>query len=142
MNITSATPNAHLTTILATPTTPATEGGRNPQSGAILGGGIRLQRPRVEAYLTGQELALACASGVPLQSVAHINRIFRQFSAGGRSRFQGVIAGSNRDQFVALMARCGLSAQEARCVSVRRYWLEVKLKLAHVNMSVIICLAV
>ncbi|CBN75027.1 catalytic, putative [Ectocarpus siliculosus] len=62
--------------------------------------------PRVEAYLTGQGLALACAARMPLPAVAHVNRTIRRFSGDGLSLTER--------QFSALLARCEIGAQETR----------------------------
>ncbi|CAM9624461.1 unnamed protein product [Ectocarpus sp. 12 AP-2014] len=62
--------------------------------------------PRVEAYLTGQGLALACAARMPLPAVAHVNRTIRRFSGDGQSLTER--------QFSALLARCEIGAQETR----------------------------
>ncbi|CAM9584461.1 unnamed protein product, partial [Scytosiphon promiscuus] len=89
------------------------------------GGGGRMPpvRPRVEAYLTAQGLALSCAAGMPLTAVAHVNRVVRRFcyggsSGGGGGAGPGFGSGGNFEltekQFSALLARCGLGAQEIR----------------------------
>ena len=63
--------------------------------------------PQVEAYLTGQSLALACATGMPLPAVARVNRALRRFSSGDGSYL-------TERRFSELLARCELGAQETR----------------------------
>ena len=79
-------------------------GGMAPLSGGRSGG---TRPPQVEAYLTGQGLALACATGMPLPAVARVNRAIRRFSSG-----DGL--GLTEKQFSALLGRCELGAQETR----------------------------
>lgn len=97
----------------------AVAGGRTATTsgigGGAAGGGLlagepprkgRGSRPKVEAYLTGQGLALACAAEMPLPDVAHVNLVVRRFSGDGKSLTER--------QFSMLLARCGLAAQETR----------------------------
>lgn len=73
------------------------------------------KRPRIEAYLTGQSLALACATGMPLHDVARVNRALGRFSSGGG--YGSPCSSSSyltEESFSALLARCELGAQETR----------------------------
>lgn len=63
-------------------------------------------RPQVKAYLAGQVLTLACAARMPLQAVAHVNRVLRRFSPDGLTLTEA--------QFSVLLAGCGLGPQEIR----------------------------
>ncbi len=65
------------------------------------------KRPQVEAYLMGQGLALACATGMPLHDVARVNRALRRFSSGDGAYL-------TEKSFSALLARCELGPQETR----------------------------
>lgn len=68
-------------------------------------------RPRVEAYLTGQDLDNACTAGMPLVAVAHINRVVRRFSGDGDG---GSGVSLTEEQFSTLLACCQLGPQETR----------------------------
>eukprot|EP00903_Cladosiphon_okamuranus_P011641 g10949.t1 len=74
---------------------------------APISGGGGTRPPQVEAYLTGQGLALACATGMPLPVVARVNRAIRRYSSG-----DGL--GLSEKQFSALLGRCELGTQETR----------------------------
>eukprot|EP00752_Nemacystus_decipiens_P010460 g9319.t1 len=85
----------------------AAAGTMAPISGGGGGRGGGTAPPQVEAYLTGQDLALACATGMPLPAVARVNRAIRRCSSG-----DGL--GLTERQFSALLGRCGLGTQETR----------------------------
>ena len=66
--------------------------------------------PQLEAYLTGEALALACASSMPLPAVAHANRILYRYAREGDGY------SLTEAPLYRLLARCGLAEQEMKWV--------------------------
>lgn len=64
--------------------------------------------PRLEAYLTGEALALACASSMPLPAVARANHILYRYAREGDGY------SLTEAPLYRLLARCGLSEQETK----------------------------
>lgn len=99
--------------------------------GVVTGGGIQSHRPLLQVYLSGQELALTCAVAMPLQTAAHVNRLFRhfQYSISARGGEEAAVAAAakggvgvaslDETQFTAFLTECGLCAEEARSLFLR-----------------------
>lgn len=136
-------PSSTSTTTAANATATAATSAAATGASIVAGGEeIESSRPRVEAYLAGQGLALACALGMPLQAVAHVSCVVRYFSGGaggGRGGVVGEVSGGgggplgsrdggrgagegplrlNQTQMAMLLGHCGMGIQETKWLFV------------------------